>query len=159
MGNQTVGLDVTSEFAKVKAHIEGEERYPGWLMDEVSGYAFFILDRDGRVIHWNQGAMRLTGYAAEEIIGQDFSCLYDSGETQMHQIPQFCMGIAGRLGFYENKAWWVRHDGSHFLAEVMIMHIGTNGGGFAVMVWDISKNKGAASEMDEHHHKTSPFDE
>jgi len=159
MGTQIVGLDVTSEFTKVKAQLEGEERYPGWLMDEVRGYAFFILDQDGRVIHWNQGAMRLTGYGAEDIIGHHFSCLYDSRETQMHQMPQFYLNMACRRGFYGNKGWWVRHDRSHFLAEVMIMHIGSNGGGFAVMVWDISKSKGAALEMDERHFKTSPLDE
>jgi PAS domain S-box-containing protein len=127
-------------------------------MEDIQGFALFMLDNDGKVIHWNWGAARLIGYTAEEIIGRHFSRLYDSQETQMHQMSQFCLGIAIKQGFYENKGWWVRRGAPNFLAQVMIMYMGDRGGGFLVMVWDVSKNRRVTAELDGRY-KTSPLDE
>jgi len=46
------------------------------LVSSVKDYAIFLLDEDGRVATWNQGAERIKGYKADEIIGQHFSVFY-----------------------------------------------------------------------------------
>jgi PAS domain S-box-containing protein len=46
------------------------------LIENVKDYAIFMLDPRGHVTTWNQGAERLKGYTAEEIIGKHFSRFY-----------------------------------------------------------------------------------
>ena len=46
------------------------------LVQNVRDYAIFMLDPDGRVASWNEGAQHITGYTAEEIIGSHFSKFY-----------------------------------------------------------------------------------
>jgi PAS domain-containing protein len=46
------------------------------LVDGVKDYAIFLLDPAGIVATWNQGAERIKGYRAKEIIGKHFSCFY-----------------------------------------------------------------------------------
>jgi PAS domain S-box-containing protein len=139
MDNQILGFDVTNEYTQVE--IQKKESFPGWLIEDVQGFALFMLDMNGRIIHWNQGAKRLIGYESEEIIGQHFSRLYNSPEMRMQQISQFCLGIAIKQGFYENKGWWVRRGSPNFFAHVVIMYIAKDVGAFVVMVWDTSKTR------------------
>ncbi len=47
-------------------------RFLGGLRD----YAIVILDVDGNVVAWNEGARALKGYSAVEIIGKHFSAFY-----------------------------------------------------------------------------------
>jgi len=159
MQNELIGLDVSSEFARAKTQLDQVGRLQSRLMDDVQGFALFMLNREGRVTNWNPGAMHLTGYMSKDIIGQHLSYLYDKRELQMHSMPQFCLSVAIKQGFYENKCWWTRRDVPHFLAQVIIMHIANNGGCFAVMAWDISKNIRATAELDGSHMRDSPLNE
>jgi len=43
------------------------------LVGGVQEYAILMLDLEGRVTTWNEGAERIKGVSAEEIIGQHFS--------------------------------------------------------------------------------------
>jgi PAS domain S-box-containing protein len=51
------------------------------LLDQMSDGVYFV-DRDRRILYWNQGAFRLSGYNAEEIVGRycqdDTLCHVDS---------------------------------------------------------------------------------
>lgn len=56
-------------------------------MNQVEEYAIFMLDRDGFVTTWNEGAKNMKGYAEKEILGQHFSTFYPeedvkAGETE-----------------------------------------------------------------------------
>ncbi len=66
---------------------ESEERFR-LLVEGVSDYGIFGLDTTGRVVSWNAlGAERISGYAAEEIIGQHFSRFYPA-ETRDALLKQ-----------------------------------------------------------------------
>jgi len=39
------------------------------VLDHISDGVYFV-DRDRRILYWNQGAFRLTGYKAEEVVGR-----------------------------------------------------------------------------------------
>jgi PAS domain S-box-containing protein len=43
------------------------------LVESQQDYAIFLLDTGGHVLTWNDGARRLKGYEASEIIGRHFS--------------------------------------------------------------------------------------
>ena len=41
-----------------------------WLVESVVDYAIFLLDTEGRIRSWNEGARRLYGYDPEEVVGR-----------------------------------------------------------------------------------------
>lgn len=51
---------------------------------ESSDDAIFSKSPDGIILSWNQGAERLYGYTAEEIVGRPVSLLFPSGEEGEH---------------------------------------------------------------------------
>jgi len=55
----------------VRAVSENEEQFR-LLVQGVKDYAIYMLDTEGRVANWNAGAERIKGYAAGEIIGEQF---------------------------------------------------------------------------------------
>jgi len=55
----------------VRAVSETEEQFR-LLVQGVKDYAIYMLDPEGRVANWNAGAERIKGYAAGEIIGEQF---------------------------------------------------------------------------------------
>jgi PAS domain S-box-containing protein len=89
------------------------------LIANVSDYAIFLLDPQGRVSSWNAGAERIKGYRADEIIGQHFSCFYP-GEDVAKGKPQRELETAAAVGRVLDEGWRVRKDGSRFWANVVI---------------------------------------
>ena len=70
-----INSDVSRERRAVDELSRSEERF-ALLVSAVVDYAIFMLDTSGRIISWNEGAQRIKGYAAYEIIGQHFSVFY-----------------------------------------------------------------------------------
>lgn len=58
---------------------ESEERYR-LLVEGVKDYAIFMLDPHGCVTSWNEGARRIFGYTAEEIVGASFARLFTADD-------------------------------------------------------------------------------
>jgi PAS domain S-box-containing protein len=89
------------------------------LVDAVSDYAIFLLDTTGHVRSWNEGARRLKGFEAHEIIGQHFSRFYTQADRDRGH-PAHELEIAAQEGRYEEEGWRVRKDGSRLWASVLI---------------------------------------
>jgi PAS domain S-box-containing protein len=105
---------------------QSEERFRH-LVEAVRDYAIFMLDPEGRIITWNQGAERIKGYSASEIIGQHFSRFYPEEDLQAEK-PRNELEIAVRDGRVEDEGWRVRKDGSKFWATVVITAIRDDAG-------------------------------
>jgi PAS domain S-box-containing protein len=54
---------------------EGEPRFD-LTTDNAVDYAILTLDTVGHVVSWSDGAERIKGYKADEIIGKHFSRFY-----------------------------------------------------------------------------------
>jgi PAS domain S-box-containing protein len=133
-------LRLEKEAAKVLW--ENEERLR-LLVDRVKDYAIFMLDVDGHVITWNDGAKRLKGWDAEEVIGRDFSIFYTE-EAVAAGYPEQELKQARAEGIYKEEGWRVRKDGSKFLADVIITAIHDEFGnlrGFSKVTRDITEKK------------------
>jgi PAS domain S-box-containing protein len=89
------------------------------IVSGAADYAIVRLDRGGRVQTWNDGAQRMAGYAASEIIGQDFALLHAPNERSA-RIPEQALANAREHGKYECEGWRMRKDGSQFRAHVQI---------------------------------------
>ncbi len=111
------------------------------LVDSVQDYAIFMLDTRGVVQTWNQGAERLKGYRAAEIVGQHFSMFYPE-EDRARGKPEAGLRVAASEGRFEDEGWRVRKDGSRFWASVVITSIHDRAGkliGFAKVTRDLTE--------------------
>ena len=125
-----------------------EVRYQS-LVQSVTDYAIYMLDRAGNVRSWNAGAQRFKGYTPEEIIGEHFSQFYTPEERQQ-DIPRIALETAAREGRFEAEGWRVRKDGSRFWANVVIDPIRDSAGelvGFAKVTRDLTERRAAEEEL------------
>lgn len=117
-----------------------EERFRLFI-DAVKDYAIITLDAKGHVSSWNQGAERLKGYTASEILGKHYSKFHPAEEVQAGK-PQRELEIATREGRVEDEGWRVRKDGSRFWANVLMSAIRDQSGqliGFAKVTRDFTE--------------------
>jgi len=110
--------DVTSRnWAERQLH-ESEDRYRE-LISGVKDYAIFMLSPSGNVMTWNEGARRIKGYEASEIIGHHFSCFYLPEAVQAGK-PEKGMQKALAEGHHDDEGWRLRKDGSRFWATTLL---------------------------------------
>jgi PAS domain S-box-containing protein len=113
------------------------------LIESVTDYAIFALDPDGVIVTWNRGAARLKGYAADEIIGQHFSCFYPAGDLAAGK-PAMELSIAAAEGRFEDEGWRIRKDGTRFWANVVLTALRRTDGrliGFGKVTRDLTERK------------------
>lgn len=89
------------------------------LVQGVLDYGIFMLDTEGYIVTWNEGAGRIKGYSASEIIGKHFSTFYPE-EDKAWDKPGWELRVAAAEGRVEDEAWRLRKDGSRFWANVII---------------------------------------
>ena len=126
----------------VRRVLQGDETFR-LLVDSVKEYAIFLLDPDGRVATWNQGAERIKGYKASEIIGQHFSHFYPK-EAQESKWPERELEIAAKEGRFADEGLRVRKDGSTFWANVVITALRDKEGelkGFSKVTRDLTERR------------------
>jgi PAS domain S-box-containing protein len=115
------------------------------LVESVKDYAIFMLDPEGNIATWNEGAHRIKGYTPDEIIGRHFSTFY-SEEDIRNRKPDRELEIAIRDGSVEDEGWRLRKDGTRFWANVVITAVFDESGtlrGFAKVTRDITERKQA----------------
>jgi len=89
------------------------------LVESVKDYAIFLLDTKGRISSWNEGARRIKGYEAHEIMGTHFSAFYPQEDIEAGK-PERELRMARESGRVEDEGWRVRKDGTRFFAMVVI---------------------------------------
>ncbi|MCS3502813.1 PAS domain S-box-containing protein [Bradyrhizobium japonicum] len=135
---------------RFEAAQSGEARYR-LLVEAITDYAIYMLDRDGHVTSWNPGAKRFKGYEAEEIIGRHFSTFYTETEREQ-KVPALALEEAERTGRFEREGWRVRKDGTQFWAHVVIDAIRSPKGelvGFAKITRDLTERRAAEAKLRE----------
>lgn len=123
---------------------QSEQRFH-LLVDSVQDYAIFMLDPEGHVVSWNEGAWRIKQYSAAEILGQHFSVFYTPQDRE-HGVPQRGLRIAAEAGRFEAEGWRVRKDGSLFWANVVITALRDADGqlvGFGKVTRDLTERRKA----------------
>jgi len=121
---------------------ESEERFR-LLVEGVRDYGIFMLDIDGRIASWNEGARRIKGYDAEEILGRHFSTFYPEADIESNK-PAWELEVAARDGRFEDEGWRIRKDGTRFWANVIITAVRNRSGtliGFAKITRDLTERR------------------
>ena len=113
------------------------------LVQSVKDYAIIMLDPEGHVASWNEGAQNFKGYRAEEVIGKPFSIFYTKEDIAAGK-PELELKIAADQGRFEDEGWRVRKDGSRFWANVIITALREADGtlrGFGKVTRDLTDRK------------------
>lgn len=111
--------NLTQERVREDAALKVSEEPFRLLVNQVKDFAFYMLDPAGVIVSWNEGAERLKGYRAAEVIGRHFSLFYPQRDLDLG-LPDAELQIALREGRMETQGERVRKDGSTFVADVLI---------------------------------------
>jgi|GEM_PF-704255 len=125
-----------------RANIEAATRMH-LMVESIQDYAIFMLDPEGHVATWNEGARKIKGYSAQEIIGQSFSLFYPEEEKNSGK-PQWGLKEATQKGRFVSEGWRIRKDGSRFWAHVVITRLQNQEGkliGFVKVTHDLTERK------------------
>jgi PAS domain S-box-containing protein len=130
---------------------EAEMRYR-LLIEGVSDYAIYSLDRNGNITSWNTGAQRIKRYSAEEIIGKHFSQFYTPEDAEAG-LPAKVLEIAATTGHFEGEGWRVRKDGSRFWSSVVITPLRDESGeivGYSKITRDVTDRMRLQEKIQQH---------
>ncbi|HET9862096.1 MAG TPA: PAS domain S-box protein [Steroidobacteraceae bacterium] len=121
------------------------------LIARVRDYAIFMLDPNGKVISWNEGAQAIKGYSADEIVGRDVSTFYTVADVERGHYTHLLQQAAEK-GRVEDEGWRVRKDGTRFWADVVITALRDDSGklrGFAKITRDLTEQRQAQDAISE----------
>jgi PAS domain S-box-containing protein len=115
------------------------------LVSSIRDYAIFMLDPEGRVVTWNDGAERIKGYKEDEIIGENYRRFFTPEDVAAGK-PERLLEIARRDRRAEDQGWRIRKDGSRFLADAVVTRIADDTGrqiGFVKVTRDVTERERA----------------
>ena len=121
------------------------------LVEGVRDYGIFMLDQDGYVLSWNEGAARIKGYEESEIVGQHFSRFYTPEDVAAGH-PAEALRTARSQGRFAEEGWRVRRDGSRFWASILITIFLDKAGnfrGFSKLTRDVTERRQAGERLRE----------
>ena len=154
-GFSKITRDLTERRASEERLRESEERFR-ILLEGIEDYAICLLDPEGRVTSWNAGAQRITGYQAEEIVGQSFERFYSADDVAAGR-PAAKLRAALLNRRVEDHGWRVRKDGTRYWADVVVTALHDETGtlrGFAKVTRDLSERKRMESLEEQGRHLT-----
>ncbi|MGC1128284.1 MAG: PAS domain S-box protein, partial [Candidatus Acidiferrales bacterium] len=100
-------------------------------------------DTEGKVVSWNAGAERISGYSADQIIGRNFSSFFSPEDIRRGTRAEI-LRLAAERGRYEEQGTRVRKDGSRFVESVTLAALRDHAGqlqGFSEISRDLSESK------------------
>lgn len=113
------------------------------MVEEIQDYAIILMDIDGTILTWNQGAEKIKGYKPEEIIGQNFRMFYLPLDRQA-LLPENLIELAKKEGRAKHIGRRVRKDGTLFWGSILITALHDDDGnvvGFAKLTRELSDNE------------------
>jgi len=141
--------DIAERRKTQEALMESEWRFRT-VIQGITDYAIFMLDRDGCIANWNVGAQRIHQYSAAEIVGRHFSRFYSEEEQQAGE-PARALQVAAYEGKYAVEGWRVRRDESRFWASVVIEAVRDEVGtlvGFVNITRDVTERQKAQASLE-----------
>jgi len=144
IGFAKVTRDLTDRRNAEQALRRSEQQFR-LIVQGVRDYGIFMLDRQGLIASWNEGAQRINGYEASEVIGRPFSIFYPEEDVRADK-PAWELKVATRDGRFEEEGWRLRKNGTRFWASVVITALRNDDGelvGFGKVTRDLTERRAA----------------
>lgn len=138
-----------TERRRAEAALRTSEERLRLMIASVKDYALFMLDPQGRVATWNDGAAIIKGYTAGEIMGRPFSTFFTEEDGNAGK-PAWVLENAAKQGRTETEGWRVRKDGSRFWTDAITSAIRDEDGrllGFSEVARDLTERQGAEEKI------------
>ncbi|MBX0295144.1 PAS domain S-box protein [Haloarcula nitratireducens] len=118
---------------------EDRDRYR-LLCEQVRRHGVFVLDCDGRVAEWGDGARRLLGHDADAAVGEPLAAFYTE-EDAADGLPRRMLERAEADGEVVDEGWRVRTDGSRFWGRFVVTALRTDESltGYGVVATDLTE--------------------
>src|SRR2546423_15277715 len=84
------------------------------MIESITEYEVIRLDEHGVIRTWHAGAQRLTGYTADEVLGQSVTIFYTQDDLDAGRFD-IELRTAAQEGRYETEGWRGRQDGRRVL--------------------------------------------
>jgi PAS domain S-box-containing protein len=118
---------------------------------DIADDAIICIDQDQKVIMFNQGAERMFGYAAREVLGRSLDVLLPSSLTRAHRrhVREFGQSpVSARRMGERSEISGQRKDGSRFPAEASISKVDVNGVRiYTVIMRDVTERRAADAKI------------
>lgn len=118
-------------------------------LQQVTDFAFLLLDEGGRVVAWLGGAQRILGYSAEEMVGTSLARIFTEDDLQ-HGFDKYELEVARSCSRAEDERWHVRKDGVRIWATGSVSAIHAHGRllGFVKILRDRTDLRSKMDTMD-----------
>jgi PAS domain S-box-containing protein len=119
------------------------------LADNVRDYAVFLLDTDGIIRYWGEGARLMKWWSKEQAEGEHLRILYPEGGSE-DGTAESHLAASAELGEYTGEGHRVRNDGSTFWAGVTLTALRDDDGtllGFVKVTRDFTARRAAEATM------------
>lgn len=149
--SRDAALRIEREAAEKARRIQPGQELFKQLVDAIRDYAIYMVDQSGHILTWNEGAERIMGYRAIEVIGKHLSIFTPEELLARHQ-PAVELEIAAREGRFQEEGWRVRKGGARFWASVTLTAIRNPSGelvGFGQVTRDYSERREAEKNLAE----------
>ena len=137
-----IASDITEQKRRIR-QIQQERKRFEILSESLEEYAFVVLDDDGQIDSWNDGAADIFGYDEEAAIGMP--------AAELHPEQERKRGVADRLlkqaslaGQSTHEGQRVRQDGLSFPADVSYVPLQTEDGvflGYGMVIRDLTNRR------------------
>ncbi|TXH05720.1 MAG: diguanylate cyclase [Nevskiaceae bacterium] len=113
------------------------------LVRNISSYGVYMIDLEGRILSWNQGARLITGYTEGEVLGRPFTLLFCDDALRDDQ-PGKSLNFARSSGHSRTVQKRRKRNGDEIFAEVTMDAVRAENGeisGFVEVCHDITEQK------------------
>jgi PAS domain S-box-containing protein len=129
-----------TERAKFQEELKQRDSFMTAMLDAITDFALYSVDKNGQIENWNIGAQRSFLYDANTAKGMDFRKFYEENDLASGVVED-SIETATTEGRSQLSGWRLRADGTRFYAnDVMTPVLGESGvRGFVKVVSDITE--------------------
>ncbi|MES0873896.1 GGDEF domain-containing protein [Sinimarinibacterium thermocellulolyticum] len=113
------------------------------MVQGVTSFGIYLIDRDGVIRSWNRGAANLTGHAREQVLGQPFQMLFVDADVRAG-VPRRTLEFVRANHHVRDEQRRARRGGADFLAQIALDALRAASGellGFVEVFQDITEAK------------------
>lgn len=129
--------------------VRAAERAFAALSENVRDYAVFLMDPEGIITYWGEGARLMKWWSHDEVLGAHLRLLYPDGGAEDGTAEDH-LAAAARTGESVSEGRRVRSDGSTFWAGVTLTALREADGtllGFAKVTRDLTARRAADAAL------------